>query len=92
MSCRSLHSSSIVRELKISAEKTGACTGFLIRAPGRAHLLGDAPARAGKIFTHPRGGSVSRTARVPAVRQDLKEAVPPKAGTKRNRIRGGCMG
>ncbi len=60
---------------------------FCVRPAGRICLKMTALLKdAWKFFTHPTGGSVSRTARVPVVRQDLKEAVPPKAGTNRNRI------
>jgi hypothetical protein len=47
---------------------------FLICAPGMAHSLGGAEESSSYSTTRPTGGSVSRTARVPVGRRDLKEA------------------
>ena len=43
-------------------------------APGMAHSLGGAEESSSYSTTRPTGGSVSRTARVPVGRRDLKEA------------------
>ena len=64
-----------IRELILKIKSPGIVRGFLllVRPAGRICLKMNLRG-AGKFFTHPTGGSVSWTARVPVARQDLKEA------------------